>query len=65
MTRIPDNLGCQILWSTTEGIRLAVIHFLRKAKVDKLEVALGVDEDVLGLEVAVRHSLGLVQELEN
>jgi hypothetical protein len=40
-----------------------VLHFLREPKVDQLKVALGVDENVLRLQVSICDALGLVQEL--
>lgn len=42
-----------------------VLDLLGEPEVDELEVALGVDEDVFRLQVAVCDALALVQELEN
>jgi hypothetical protein len=43
---------------------LTVLHFLREPKVHQLKVSLGVDEDVLGLQVSICDAFRLVQELE-
>jgi hypothetical protein len=63
-TRVADDLGRQVLGRAAKRVGLPILHLLGKAKVDQLEVALGVDEDVLGLQVAVGDALALVQELE-
>jgi hypothetical protein len=59
-TRVADDLGGQILGRAAERVGLSILYLLCKAKVDQLEVALGVDEDVLGLQVAVGDALALV-----
>lgn len=40
-----------------------ILYFLCEPKVDQLKVTLGVDENVLGLEIAVGHAFSLVQKL--
>lgn len=42
-----------------------ILYFLCEAKVDQLKVPLGVNEYVLGLEVAVGDALALVQKLQD
>ena len=42
-----------------------IAHLLRKAKIDQFQVTLGINEDVLGLQVSVGHAFVLVQELED
>ena len=44
---------------------LTITQPLRKAKIDKLDVPIRVQQQVLGLEVAVRHALALVQEFQD
>lgn len=75
VTLVMDNLGGQVLWGSAQGVRLlgsAVVAVppaaepLREAEIDELDVALAVQQQVLGLEVAVGHAvLGLVQVLEH
>jgi len=52
MAFVKENLGGEILGSSTEGVR-AGLAVLCEAEVRQLEVALGVDEDVFGLQVTV------------
>ena len=49
---VQDDLWGHVLWCSADGPR-AVRHALGKAKVDDLEVSLGVEEQVLRLEVTV------------
>lgn len=59
-----DILGRDVAWGATERVcAVALIEDLGKAKVTELGVAVVVDEDVLGLEVAV-HNVALVQVLQ-
>lgn len=52
------------LVSDTRAIGRTPVQLFREAKVDEFEVALGVNEDVLGLQVSICDPLLLVQELE-
>mmetsp|Transcript_1469 Transcript_1469/g.4473 ORF Transcript_1469/g.4473 Transcript_1469/m.4473 type:complete len:265 (-) Transcript_1469:1252-2046(-) len=49
------NLGREVLGCAAQRVR-AVLNHLGKAHVDELEVALRVEEQILGLKVAVRHA---------
>jgi hypothetical protein len=48
MACVPNDLGRQILGRATECVGLSILYFLSKSKVDQLEVAFGVYEDVFG-----------------
>lgn len=43
---------------------LTIFHLLRKSEIHELEMSFGVDQDVLGLQVAVCNALPLVQKLQ-
>jgi len=77
---IPNDFRSQVLGRTTQRVGLpcicqcvlrptvrhvrTVFDLLCKAEVDQFEVAFGVYEDVLGLQVSVRDTFPLVQELQ-
>lgn len=72
MTLILDDLGREILGGAAERVGfdrvagLGAAEALREAKVDQLDVAVLVEEQVLGLQVAIGDAiLLLVQELEH
>ena len=49
---LQDDLRCEVLWCAAKRVCLAAWgHFLGKAKISDLEVALGVDQQVLWLQV--------------
>jgi len=57
-----DNLGSQVLGSTTEGVSLgaflvSLYALLRETEVGNLDVALRVEKHVLGLQVSVNHTI--------
>jgi hypothetical protein len=65
MPRISYHLGREVLRRSTQRIRLLVLDLFREAEVDEFQVALGIYEYVLGLEIAVCDTHLLVEELED
>ena len=63
MTFVEQNLWCDVLRSTANGV-CTLGDDLRKTVVNQFEVAIGADHDVLGLQVTVHYVL-TVQVLEN
>lgn len=61
VTLVTDHFGGEVFWSATEGVGLAIVDLLSETKVNKLEVAIGVEQDVLRFEIAVGDALNVVQ----
>ena len=63
MTLVEQNFGCNVLWSTANGVG-ALGHDLGESIVDELQVAIVTDHDILRLEVAIA-DVTRVKILEN
>lgn len=58
----PLQLSAYLAFPYTK--RPTVFYFLRKPKIYEFEVPFGVDEDILGLQIAICDAFALVQKLQ-
>ena len=61
MAAVMNHLWRQIIRSSAEGIRFAVTHLFREAKVDQFDVPVDVDQYILWFEVSVCDALDVVK----
>ena len=59
-----DDFRSQIFRCAAEGVGFAIADLLCESKVHELDMAVGIEEDILGLEVAVGNSVDIVQKFD-